>query len=209
MTGEEKGKQADYVDGVMKTDDDRHVIAWLDARVPHEVPAELTSAIRSSVTAELQVITSETATQSASAAASAPFIGRRMPSLGIATAAMIVFFMGLNTLITWRSDQRVAALVGDDGARDRSETMTHGTEQLAVKKIGVFAFFEFNVSLIQQELNHERIESHSASARGRRPKAIDPPEKKTLEENLDRSGAATSPGPGIQRFSKLAGRFTA
>ena len=209
MTGEENGKQADRVNAVVKPDDDRHVIAWLDARVPHEVPAELTSAIRSSMAAALPVVTSETATQSASAAVSAPFVERRMPSLGVATAVLIVVCMGLNVLIAWRSDQRVAALVGDDDAWDRSETMTHGTGQLAVKKMGVSAFFEMNVSLIQQELNHERIESHSASTRGRRRKAISPPEEKTLEENLNRSGAATSPGPGIQRFSKLAGRLTA
>jgi len=211
MTSKENEEQADHVNAVMKADDDRDLIVWLDARVPSEVPGEVTSAIRSSIAAELAVVTSEPVTRSASAALSAPFIKGRMPSLGIATAALIVVCMGLNALITWRSDHRVAALVGDHGARDRSEIMTHGTEQLAVKKIGVSAFFEFNVSLIQQELNHERIESHSTSTstRGRKEKASGPPEEKTLEENLDRSGAATSPRPGIQRFSKLAGWLTA
>ena len=209
MTSKKNGEQADRAGAVMKGDDDRDVTAWLDARVPHEVPVEVSSAISSSMAAELAVVTSKPETRTTSAAVSTPFIQRRMPSLGVATAALVVVCMGLNPLIAWRSNHRVAELVGDYGARALSDTTTHGTEQLADRKVGVSAFFEFNVSLIQQELNYERIESPNTKKRSRRQKAIGPPEEKTLEENLDRSGAATSPGPGIQRFSKLAGRLTA
>ncbi len=232
MTGKENGEQADRVNADMRADDDRDMIVWLESRVPHEVPAEVTSAIRSSITAELAVVSSEPEMRSASVAVSATvterrmpslgagklthparqevaaYVERRMPSLGFATAALVVVGMGLNVLIVWRSDHRVATLVGDHGLQGHSETVTQGTEQLAVKKIGVSDFFEYNVSLFQQELNYERIESHSTRPRSRRREEIRPPEEKTLEENLDRSGAATRPGPGLQRFSKLAGGLT-
>jgi len=193
----------------MKGDDDRDVNAWLDARVPDGVPVEVSSAISSSMAAELAVVTSKPAMRITSASVSTSFIQRRMPSLGVTTAALVVVCMGLNALIAWRSNHRVAELVGDYGVRVLPDTTTHGTEQLADRKIGVFAFFEFNVSLIQQELNDERIESPNTKKRSRRRKAIGPPEEKNLEENLDRSGAATRPRPGIQRFSKLAGKLTA
>ena len=155
MTSNKNREQANRVDAIMKVDDDHGVIVWLDARVPKEVPVEVTSAIRSSITAELASVTPEPAMRSTSAAISALFLQRRMPSLGVATAALVVVCMGLNPWIAWRSNHRVAELVGDYGARALSDTTTHSTEKVADRKVGVSAFFEFNVSLIQQELNYE------------------------------------------------------
>jgi|GEM_PF-2480234 len=155
MTSNKNGEQANRVDAIMKVDDDRDVIVWRDARVPKEVPVEVTSAIRSSIAAELASVTPEPAMRSTSAGISAPFLQRRMPSLGVATAALVVVCMGLNPLIAWRSNHRVAELVGDYAARALSDTTTQSTEKLADRKVGVSAFFEFNVSLIQQELNYE------------------------------------------------------
>ena len=157
MTSNKNGEQANRVDAIMKVDDDHGVMVWLDARVPKEVPVEVTSAIRSSITAELASVTPEPAMRSTSAAISATVLQRRMrmPSLGVATATLVVVCMGLNPLSAWRSNHRLAELIGDHGARTHSDMATHSTEKLVNRKGGVSAFFEFNVSLIQQELNYE------------------------------------------------------
>ncbi|MAG93629.1 MAG: hypothetical protein CMJ48_07755 [Planctomycetaceae bacterium] len=192
--------------------DECDLIAQLEARVPDDVPAEAAVAIRSSIAAELASVTSEPATRSAGAVGPSRLIGRRTPSMGITTAALLVVCMGLNGLVAWHSDERVTTLIGDSGIEGQSEAVPVGTERLAVKRISGAALFEYNVSLIQQELNHERNEFRGTNTRGRGRTTSGSSEKdgvEETEENLDRTGAAARPGSGLQRFSQLAGEFTA
>ena len=81
-------------------------------------------------------------------------------------------------------------------------------EESADRKIGARTRFEFFVTLIQQELNHERSKStRTGFFEQRRPTSQ--AEERNSEEIPDRSGAAVRPRSGIQRVPELASFLTA
>ena len=209
MMGDEYGDQdqRDPVEVVLDGDDDREIVEWLSERVPHDVPANVAAGIRSSMAAELAGCRPASVVQAGPSEGDVSFVKRCRPSWGTATVALVVFCMGLNVVIAWRSDHRVAAVVGDQDRQTNSAAMID-REETTARKMSVAALFEFNVSLIQRELNHERYESSRASFRERR-RSTRPAEEKTPEEIPDRSGAAVRPRSGLQRVPELASFVTA
>lgn len=209
MTSDEHGDQGqrDPVNVVPDANDDREVVEWLNDRVPQEVPAKVTAAIRSSMAAELRDCRSAPVVQPGPSKVDVSFVKRRCPPLGTATPALIVLCMGLNVVVAWRNDHRIATVVGDHGRQtDTAAMMDH--DETTAGRMSVAALFEFNVSLIQRELNHERIEPTRTGIYERR-RSTGPPKEKTAEEIPDRSGAAVRSRSGLQRVSKLAGWRTA
>ncbi|MFT5326398.1 MAG: hypothetical protein ACI8P0_004273 [Planctomycetaceae bacterium] len=204
---EHADRDSAVVDASEHFDVDRHrdLMTLLDNRVQREVPAEVTSAIRSSVAAELAVALSEPELHPETATSRSSFDRRRLLSLMTGTPALIVVFMALNVFVVWQNDQRVATVVGDQPTRTRFETTPHDATQLASSKPTISTLFEFNVSLIQRELNHERIDSHGTGTFRSRRKTIGPAEEENSKGIPESSGAAVCPRPGIQRFSQLAG----
>jgi len=193
-------------DVVADADEDHRVAAWLNSRMPAEVPSGLTIAVRSAMAAEL-VAGGPTSSADACPAKAVDSAGkRRRPSLGVVTAALVVLTIGLNIVVAWRSDRQIAAVVGNDGGR--ASVPMNETDESATRRISVAALFEFNASLIQRELNHERVESTRIGVHERRQSAR-PTEEGHPKEVPDRSGAAVGPGSGIQRRSKLASFVTA
>jgi hypothetical protein len=204
---EHADRDSAVVDASEHFDVNRHrdLMTLLDNRVPREVPAEVTSAIRSSVAAELAFAMSESVLHSESATSRSFFNRRRLLSLMTGTPALIVVFMALNVFVAWQNDQRVATVVGVQRTHARFDTTTHDATQLASSKTTISTLFEFNVSLIQRELNHERIDSHGTGTFGSRRKTIGPAEEENSKGIPESSGAAVRPRPGIRRFSQLAG----
>jgi hypothetical protein len=198
----------DPVDEVLGEDDDQVVVDWLTDRVPQEVPADVAAAVRSSMAAELTGGGPVGAMQVEPPEVEVSVVQRLRPSLGVVTVALIVFSMVANVLVAWRSDHRVAAVVGDDGRKTESVITIIGGDEAVARRISVAALFESNVSLIQRELNHERYESSRASFHERR-RSTRPAEEKTPEEIPDRSGAAVRPRSGLQRVPELASFLTA
>ncbi len=191
----------------MKEQDD--LVAWLEARVPRKVPAELSTSIRATIVAKLSEIAPEPSIHSESGADSVDRVNCYKPSLEMITVALIFICLGLNVVVGWSSDYRIQALVGDDSEQYFNGTRPPATDQLTIKDFGNSTAFEINISLIQQELNHEQHKLYKSNTLSRQYKTISPSEKKTLEESLDPAGTATEPRIRIQRFSKLAGKFTA
>lgn len=180
---------------------DRRVDTWLNSRVPEEVPSEVTVEVCSTIAAELKGIKSSATEESHAVEAASRVARRRRPSLGVVTTALIVLTIGLNVLVAWRSDRQIAAVVGDEG--ERASVPTNETDEPATRRISVAALFEFNASLIQRELNYERVESTRIGFHERR-QSTSPTEEGHPKEVPDRSGAAVGPGSGIQRRPKLA-----
>ena len=189
-------------------DGDHVVVEWLNDRVPQEVPADVAVAVRSSMAAELAGGGPVVAMQVEPPEVEVSVVQRLRPSLGVVTVALIVFSMVANVLVAWRTDHRVAAVVGDDGRKTESAITIIGGDAAAARRISVAALFEFNVSLIQRELNHERYESSRASFHERR-RSTHPAEEGNPEEVPDRSGAAVRPRSGLQRVPELASFVTA
>jgi len=106
-----------------------------------------------------------------------------------------VYFRGTDEIV--EIPQQMSPLGGSSWKHDRR---AHGDGGCLI---------EFNVSLIQRELNHERIDSHGTGTFGSRRKTIGPAEEKNSKGIPENSGAAVRPHPGIQRFSQLAGRLRA
>ena len=206
MTEDELADQAP-VDVVPGEDLDSKLVECLNDRVPHEVPSKVTTAIRASMAIELADPRPASVVQAGSSERYVATVKRRWPSFGTATVALVFFTMMLNVLVAWRSHHKVAAVVGDYGGHPNSATMADHSE-ITSRKISVAALFEFNLSLIQRELNHERNESTGAGFHERR-RPTRPAEERNPEEIPDRSGAAVRPGFGSQRRSKLAGFVTA
>lgn len=183
-------------------DSDRRVVGWLNSRVPDDVPSEVAGTVRSAIAAKLEASNPVAMSDAQSANAGNQVVRRRRPSLGVVTTALIVLTIGVNVLVAWRSDQRIAVVVGDHGERF-SDSRIDSNER-AARKISVAALFEFNVNLIQRELNHERIESSRIGFDERR-QPTGSTEKGHPQEIPDRSGAAVRPRSGLQRVPKLAG----
>lgn len=185
--------------------EDSDLMARLDNRVPREVPVVVTSTIRASIAAELKGAMSEPVSHCESTINDSPSSRRRLLSLVTGVPVLIVVFMALNVFVTWQNDHRVAAVVGKQRTDASSSNVSYSATQLAFEKPGVSTLFEFNVSLIQRELNHERIDSHETGFFGRGRKTIGTAEEKTSKEVPESSGAAVCPRSGLQRLSQLAG----
>lgn len=208
MTNKDETKNEFNEQGDVVPDEDaeRRVVAWLSSRVSDEVPSEVTSEVCSAIAAELDGCKS-VAKADAHLSKDLSLVSRpRRPSLGVVTAALVVLTIGLNIVVAWRSDRQIAAVVGNDGGR--ASVPMNETNESATRIISVAALFKFNASLIQRELNHERIESTRVVFDERRQSAS-PTEEEHPKEVPDRSGAAVGPRPGFQRRSKLACFITA
>jgi hypothetical protein len=206
MTDDERADQ-DPGDVIPGEDEDCEVDEWLNNRVPREVPSDVAVAVRSAMAAELANGRPTPVVQAGAPEVDVSCVKRRWPSLGVVTVALIVFSMVANVLVAWRSDHRVAAVVGDHGGQTNSATMIDYTGTTS-RKISVAALFEFNVSLIQRELNHERNGSSRASFNDRR-RSTHQAEERNPKEIPDRSGAAVRPRSGLQCIPELASFITA
>lgn len=195
----------DRVSSVSNADENRDLMMHLDERVPHEVPAELASMIRSSIAAELKDAMSEPVSRRELPVGDSSFNRRRLLSLVTRSPVLIAVFMTLNVFVAWQNDHRVAAVVGEKRTDAGSENVSYSATQLAFEKPGVSTLFEFNVSLIQRELNHDRIKFHGTGFFVRERKTIGTAEEKRSKGVPESSGAAVRPRSGIQRLSQLAG----
>lgn len=191
--------------GQFDADEHRDLMTRFDNRVPHEVPVEVASAIRPSITAELKGAISESVTRRESAISDSSFNRRRSLSLVTGVPVLIAVFMTLNVFVAWQNDHRVAAVVGRQRTDTGSRNVSYSAIELAFEKLGVSSLFEFNVSLIQQELNHERIDFHGTGFFVRERKTFGPAEEERSKGVPESSGAAVRPRSGIQRLSQLAG----
>lgn len=211
MTPAENDEEGDSVssaaDAAEQFDMDEHrdLMTRLDNRVPHEVPVEVASTIRSSIAAELKGAMSEPVLRRELTVGDSSFNRRRLLSLVTGGPVLIAVFLAINVFVAWQNDHRVAAVVGEKRTDAGSENVSYSATQLAFEKPGVSTLFEFNVSLIQRELNHERIKFHGTGFFVRERKTISPAEEKRSKRVPESSGAAVRPRSGIQRFSELAG----